>query len=406
MRSLMSQQNPGPIVALCFSMPLVARAQDLESEDSLPPPVRCLAFSPDGSLLAGSSADMFTRGEMIIWDTKNFEPRWRHSEPVGFPRFAFSPEGHSLALSRFAPETKLFNVETGKMFSQLEGHTNHARCVTYTPDGTKIVTGSYDRTIKIWEADSGQLLRTLEGHTSPVYHVAVSPDGKLLASADKDAHAAYLWNLVDGTQQHIFDSQGSLVPHVGFSPDGLLLTVASWGGHVSLYDTRTFKTHMRIREIGGAHWAEFSPDGHWLALVTNSTKVYVFPTETKLKANAKQKTAELLARLDDDSYELRETAHAELARVGAAAQEQLLKAQASKSPEVRWRARRLRRRLASPDSAVQLTDHRAEMECVTFSPDGRLLASGDRDGQVKVWRTDDWSLVQSLAIPNDTRVEE
>jgi WD40 repeat protein len=35
-----------------------------------------------------------------------------------------------------------------------------------------------------------------------------------------------------------------------------------------------------------------------------------------------------------------------------------------------------------------LRGHRAPVQAVCFSPDGRRLASGARDGQIRVWESD------------------
>jgi WD40 repeat protein len=43
-----------------------------------------------------------------------------------------------------------------------------------------------------------------------------------------------------------------------------------------------------------------------------------------------------------------------------------------------------------------LKGHTAEVRSVSFSPDGRLLASGSEDGTIKLWRVSDGSLVRTL----------
>lgn len=374
---------------------------DAAEESQTPPPVRCLEFSHDGQLLVGAAADQFSQGELVVWQVDTWKARFRHQELVGFPRVAFSPDGKRLALSRFAPETKLFDVETGKLAQELLGHTDSARCVTFTPDGTRIISGSYDRTVKIWDATSGVELATLEGYTSPVFHVAVSPDGSLLATADGRGGAVHLWDVNTHARLHVFDNLGPLVPHVTFSPDGSLLSVASWAGTLTLFDTKTYKAQHRIHRIGGVNWSAFSPDNHWLAVVSNATKVHVFPIDSSADNTLKKEIADLLLKLEDDSYEVREQATERLAAIGPAAENHLMAAARSTSAEVRWRTRMLRQRMSRPESAVQLTGHLDQLECVCFSSDGTLLASGDSTGHVKVWRVGTWQQIVSLSIMDE-----
>ena len=52
------------------------------------------------------------------------------------------------------------------------GGVNHA---VFSPDGKYIVSAHQDCIIRIWEVFSGRLIRELEGHTEPVSSVSVSP---------------------------------------------------------------------------------------------------------------------------------------------------------------------------------------------------------------------------------------
>jgi WD40 repeat protein len=392
------------LFALLIFAPVVS-AQD--AAERKPLPVRCLAFSPDGSLLAAVGADNLSDGQLIVWETANFQPRWKHAEAVGFPRLAFSPDGRQLALSRFAPETKLFDVDSGEVTGELEGHTNHARCVAYTPDGQRIITGSYDTTIVIWDSQSLEPLSRLEGNHGAIYHVAVAPDGSRLAFAEAREYKATLWNLGSlgaGAKTDVFGPFSSLVPHVSFSPNGKRLAVSSWGGEVRLIDPESHAILAHIKNIGGARWAEYSPDGRWLAVATNGIQVYLFRADQTATPEIQARVEQLLARFEDDSYDVREQATHELTQIGPGAERQLIEALESPLVETRIRAREARRRLYDPEFSIQLRGHRDELECVTFSPDGKLLASGDRTGTIIVWRVADWQPVATLSLDHRNHV--
>ena len=46
------------------------------------------------------------------------------------------------------PSRSVWDMETGKEMSKLEGHTAPVTCAAISPDGKMIVTGSKDHTIR------------------------------------------------------------------------------------------------------------------------------------------------------------------------------------------------------------------------------------------------------------------
>ena len=82
--------------------------------------------------------------------------------------------------------------------SDLEGHTEAVRSITYHPDGRHIISGSSDRTIRIWDAATGAAVgKPLAGHTAGVWSVAYSPDGQQIISGSLD-RTIRIWDAKTG----------------------------------------------------------------------------------------------------------------------------------------------------------------------------------------------------------------
>jgi WD40 repeat protein len=360
-------------------------------------PIFGLQFSPDGKYLAAASNSNEPPGPIVIWNVSDWSVHQIHRPTKGSLDVDFSPDGSRLAFGTKAGIVGVLEVATGKPVRESNAHSNAVYSVAYSPDGNSLASGGADRLIKMWNVTTGELLRTFEGHRDTVDAVAISPNGKLLLSGGNDSEAR-LWDIASGQVTKKFTPSELIVRRVDFSDDGNYFLVSSWDGKARIRETDG--GHLRAVLPSGSDCADMTRDNRFVVTSGHSSTAMVYAVNLHdATADEQSRIRELIAQLKDESYEVRETAEREISRIGMIAEPQLQQAIDDEDAEIRVRARRLREKVLSPEPIARLAGHRGDVEVVCFSPDGRLIATACRGGDIKIWDASNYSEITWLAVP-------
>jgi transcriptional regulator with XRE-family HTH domain len=99
---------------------------------------------------------------------------------------AFSPDGAILATGDTDCRIRLWDSQTGQLLGICNGHSHWVRSVTFSPDGRFLASGSADKTVRLWDAKTHESIRIHTDHENEVHTVAFNPQGHLLASGSAD----------------------------------------------------------------------------------------------------------------------------------------------------------------------------------------------------------------------------
>ncbi|NEP08828.1 MAG: TIR domain-containing protein [Symploca sp. SIO2C1] len=332
-----------------------------------------VAMSPDGQLIASGAEDNTVK----LWnqDGKLEKTLKEHKQSV--TAVAFSPDGKQIASASVDQTVKLWHLD-GTPFKTLggpQGHSNAVRDVAFSPDGKLIASASDDQTIKLWKPD-GTLIKTLEGHTDEVKSVTFSPDGQLIASASDD-QTIKLWQ-PDGTFLKTLKGHTDEVKSVAFSPNGELIASGSSDKTIKLWqpdgtELKTLEGH-KDDVLGVA----FSNDGNSIASASYDKTIKVWKSDGTLLANL--------------------TAHSNYV-TGVTFHPDSHNTLASASEDNTLRVWKLDQNRNVPQI---LYGHQNVVKAVTFSSDGKLIASASDDKTVKLWNKENLSQ-KTLLVEGEVR---
>jgi WD40 repeat protein len=360
------------------------------------------AISPNGQILVADASNPAGGGSVAqLW---NLATR----QPFGAPlsegansayELAFSPNGKLLAAAETDGTVQLLDPATGQRAGpSLAADTHDQAGMAFSPDGKLLATADntgYDSEhgggiVRLWNPSTGKPVGTpLSAAASPggrVNGLAFSPDGKFIATVDvsSSGQTVQLWNPATGQpvgSAFPVDSNSlDRVAGMAFSPDGKLLAIAeedigSSGGTVRLWapDSGRAVGGPLFSTTGAVTGLAFSPKGGLLATAVDASGYSIVqlwnpatgrPTGAHIRVDTGSSYGVNSVEFSPDGKLLATAGNDPQAGVGGLVQ---LWNPATGQP------------VGLPLSAD--TGSSGTVDQLAFSPDGKLLATDDWDGQ-------------------------
>ncbi len=394
------------------------------------------AFSPKADWIAAGSSS----GSITLWNLNDGRIVSGPTHRGQVFDIAFSPDGKKF-VSGGSDSVAYLATVTGKTLFKITNE-NWVEDVTFSPDGSWFVTASDDFRVRVWDTNTGEeKLRLLQD--SIVSEAKVSPNGQWIAATGKD-QTVRVWNAVTGTEmfQVPLGANGNVL---AFSPDGNHLVSGDQQGGIGIWDLSVLPPSIRTLQFDGfIEDMQLSPSGEWLA-ASSGGRVWLLNYE-QLPASGGLLRTEPVLKFDsnvlnmvispDSNWLGISTSTGELHLVGVTSRSKKMIAPAGfgsnilfspdgqrliavegdstvrawdvatlkeapvlfKGDSKIWSFAMSENRLAlglagkmlllDPSTGILLSETQTagNLSLMTFSPDGRLLASSDASGQLSVWQ--------------------
>jgi type VI secretion system protein ImpC len=158
---------------------------------------------------------------------------------------------------------RLWDLDSGALVRELEGHSGWVNSIALTPDGRRAISAAEDADLRVWNIETGALILALKGHGGPVNGVAVTTDGRRAVSASADG-TLRLWGLIAGRSRHVFAGHDGPVSAVAFAPDGRRVLSASLDGTMRVWDVDSGELqHVMKGHDAWVFAVAVAPTGPW-----------------------------------------------------------------------------------------------------------------------------------------------
>ena len=253
---------------------------------------------------------------------------------------------------------RVWDVDSSKITQQYTDLTNSTEAVAVASDW--LAVGGWDTQVSVWY--QGELLTQEAVGTGRVQDVRFSPNGEILAAVSEDG-VIVVWAIEDQTLTPIH--QLTLDRPSTLALTDTYLATGNLAGEISLYDVASgeFITTWSAHE----NWVnaiDFSHDGTHIVSVSADGTAKIWDVES----------GELIA-------ELTIPGQADSIEVVRYSPDGRFVALAGGSQVVIWRADDFSR------PAITFRQHANAVLSLAFSPASQWLASGDKNGVVRLWKT-------------------
>lgn len=363
-----------------------------------------LEFSPDGKILATGSDDAHG---IRLWDFSS--GRFLKSLPyggLGLDEIRFSPDGKRIAATVRRNQVHLFDVDLGtKLFDGA-----HSDCITelaFTTDGRYLISGGNDASVRVWDTQKWNLQKSL---TQPQMFVTAmlpmqSPGELLVGDAIGVSRLLQIPSLeIKATLSHAKIEVSNDVAGYALYNDRLFVGVDDVSAGVETWDWKTKKFSSRKKQHSTYNLLMTRSKDHSIVATADYGGNVVVWKESPANRIAEFKIdgnhTEALALTSDGK---------KLATIGWSGTRPLLQIWSVQPRNELFRAMPggsgITKAVWSPGGEILAMSSMGKpglyllqseklsriettsgIYSLAFSPDGRFLATGERDGQIIIWK--------------------
>ncbi|XP_049482090.1 apoptotic protease-activating factor 1 isoform X2 [Panthera uncia] len=375
-----------------------------EPQEDMEVIVKCCSWSADGARIMVAA-----KNKIFLFDIHASgllaEIHTGHHSTIQY--CDFSPQNHLAVVALSQCCVELWNMDSCLKVADCRGHLSWVHCVMFSPDGSSFLTSSDDQTIRLWETKKvcENSAIVLKQEIDVVFQ-----ENEVMVLAVDNVRHLQLINGKTGQTDYLTEAQVScccLSPHLEY---------IAFGGEdgaieiLELLNNRIFQS--RIGHKKTVRHIQFTDDGKTLISSSDDSSIQVWNWQSEeyvfLQAHQETvkdfrllKNSRLLSWSFDGTVKVWSIITGRIEKDFVCHQDTVLSCDISpdatkfSSTSADKTAKIWSFELLSP--LHELRGHKGCVRCSAFSVDSTLLATGDDNGEIRIWNVSNGELLHLCA---------
>ncbi|XP_064446824.1 apoptotic protease-activating factor 1 isoform X2 [Mirounga angustirostris] len=375
-----------------------------EPQEDMEVIVKCCSWSADGARIMVAAKNKIFLFDIHTSGLLAEIPTGHHST---IQYCDFSPQNHLAVVALSQCCVELWNMDSYLKVADCRGHLSWVHCVMFSPDGSSFLTSSDDQTIRLWETKKvcKNSAIVLKQEIDVVFQ-----ENEVTVLAVDNIKRLQLINGKTGQIDYLTEAQVScccLSPHLQY---------IAFGGEdgaieiLELLNNRIFQS--RIGHKKTVRHIQFTDDGKTLISSSDDSSIQVWNWQSEeyvfLQAHQETvkdfkllKNSKLLSWSFDGTVKVWSIITGRIEKDFVCHQDTVLSCDISpdaskfSSTSADKTAKIWSFDLLSP--LCELRGHKGCVRCSVFSVDSTLLATGDDNGEIRIWNVSNGELLHLCA---------
>jgi WD40 repeat protein len=183
---------------------------------------------------------------MRVWNVgsgKQIGEDWG-DEGAGMNTISLSPDGKKVASGSRDGAVRLWDIDTAKVIATWTGHITTVSFLCWNGDGRRVVSGSYGGIIRAWDVETGETILQVGPLELTNMHTAVySPDETMIATRGRDPgpeDIGFIKIFDPNTGKLVKNLESTDVSCLAWPEDGKTLISGSDNGKIRIWNTTTW----------------------------------------------------------------------------------------------------------------------------------------------------------------------